>query len=193
MCVKCKALPPRLSFWADPPHAPRCSASICGLKVILWRWSQGHGSTAGTVEGSSGQHGRASSDLDFTTILGSSMLTAKSGVRRDGGCTGEGAVDHCCLRWGVCGGPGSNQRWEKKGRAKQNMLPTQPRACLVVCYSVSTSMGKQTNCRFGPSGKLGSLTLHTGRQGSLLWAALPKIPPLWAPPATLHACTAQGT
>lgn len=106
------------------PTCPHCSASICGFKIILWRCSQRCGSTAGMVEGASGQDSKASSDLDFTTMWGNSHPTATSGVSRDGGYTGDGAVGRHCsgiasLRWGGWQGPQSNQSWEKKGRARK--------------------------------------------------------------------------
>lgn len=59
------------------------------------------------------------------------------------------------------------------------------------------SMGKQMNCRFGPSGNLKSLMLCKRRQDSLLWAALLKILPSELPqppclPIQSKGCSQRG-
>lgn len=87
--------------------------------------------------------------------------------------------------WQAWGGEGRRDQAAAKDERKKrqqektySQLPcTQSHAWLVACYDVNTSMGKQMNRRFGPRGKLKSLTLRTGRQGCPLWAASPKIPP----------------
>lgn len=56
--------------------------------------------TSGTTGGAAGQDGKASSDSDFVITLGSSNPTAISGVSRDGGCAGGGAVDRSCSGMG---------------------------------------------------------------------------------------------
>lgn len=108
---------------------PSCSASICGFEIVLWRCSPWRGSTAGMVESTSRQDDKTSSVLVFTTVLGTSNLTAELGVSRGRRCAIDGAVHQCCsgmagLRWGGWGNQGPIEDDRKKGRARKNTLLT---------------------------------------------------------------------
>lgn len=86
--------------------------------------------------GAAGQDGKASSDLDFAITLGSSNPTAISGVSRDGGCAGGGAVDRSCSGMGrlkarrVDGDEGATK--DEKRATKEKLLD---------CLTLSTAPG----------------------------------------------------